>query len=209
MPTGYTAGILDGKVKTFPEFAKLCMKAFGACVHMRDENMDAEYKPIIPSTYYKKELEQEEKKLKKIKSYSDYKIIRERTKQLEERKAYAEKRILEITDNRNKLESFMKDAQTYIPPTTDHTGVKKFMIEQLQTTIDHDGSTEYYDKELIEIQNQLNNIDVVKLRTELITQCEEEIDRCACHYQEEVERCNENNKWVTDFLNSINENNKS
>ena len=39
MPTGYTAGILEGKIKTFPEFAKICMRAFGAAIHMRDNGL--------------------------------------------------------------------------------------------------------------------------------------------------------------------------
>jgi len=43
MPTGYTQGILDGTTKDFKEFAKHCMKAFGACVHMRDDDMKKEY----------------------------------------------------------------------------------------------------------------------------------------------------------------------
>ena len=46
MPTGYTAGIIDGKTETFQEFAKQCMRNFGACIHMRDENMGKEYEPI-------------------------------------------------------------------------------------------------------------------------------------------------------------------
>ena len=30
MPTGYTAGIIDGKTETFQDFEKQCMRAFGA-----------------------------------------------------------------------------------------------------------------------------------------------------------------------------------
>ena len=43
MPTGYTAGIIDGKTETFQDFAKQCMRAFGVTIHMRDENMDKGY----------------------------------------------------------------------------------------------------------------------------------------------------------------------
>ena len=44
MPTGYTAEILNGEIKTFPEFAKKCARAFGAMIHMRDDSLDATYK---------------------------------------------------------------------------------------------------------------------------------------------------------------------
>ena len=39
MPTGYTAGILEGE--TFEQYALQCAKAFGALVMMRDEPSDA------------------------------------------------------------------------------------------------------------------------------------------------------------------------
>lgn len=29
MPTGYTADLVDGKMNTVEEYAKLCMRAFG------------------------------------------------------------------------------------------------------------------------------------------------------------------------------------
>lgn len=40
MPTGYTAGILDNKITTFSEFALLCSRAFGATIHMREDDLD-------------------------------------------------------------------------------------------------------------------------------------------------------------------------
>lgn len=43
MPTGYTAGILNGTIKTFKEFATKCSRAF--MIHMRDEAHDAPYTP--------------------------------------------------------------------------------------------------------------------------------------------------------------------
>lgn len=46
MPTGYTAGIIDGKIKDFKEFAKLCSRAF--IVHLRDEPINSEYKKREP-----------------------------------------------------------------------------------------------------------------------------------------------------------------
>lgn len=53
MPTGYTAGILDGEINTFEEFAKTCMRAFGATIHMRDEPLSKTYEPEKTSDYHK------------------------------------------------------------------------------------------------------------------------------------------------------------
>jgi hypothetical protein len=62
MPTGYTAGILDGKINTFPEFATECMKAFGACIHMRDDDISTTYRPRKVDDYYIKKIKEIKRK---------------------------------------------------------------------------------------------------------------------------------------------------
>ena len=50
MPTGFTAGILDGKINSFREFALVCVRAFGAAAHMRDDGLNIEYKHFTEQT---------------------------------------------------------------------------------------------------------------------------------------------------------------
>ena len=88
MPTGYTAGILDGKITTFPQFAKQCMRAFGATIHMRDDDMDAEITPRTPSDYYSKEIEKAKQLLKDAETFSDEVIVKNRKEELEKSKEY-------------------------------------------------------------------------------------------------------------------------
>jgi hypothetical protein len=40
MPTGYTAGVADGTITEFREYALLCARAFGACIMLRDEPVE-------------------------------------------------------------------------------------------------------------------------------------------------------------------------
>ena len=40
MPTGYTTDIYNGKDVTFKDFALKCARAFGACIHQREDNID-------------------------------------------------------------------------------------------------------------------------------------------------------------------------
>lgn len=75
MPTGYTEGIMNGKITTFPQFAKLCMRAFGATIHLRDESLDSEYEPRVPSDYHSKEIERAKKNIIDAKKLSDEEII--------------------------------------------------------------------------------------------------------------------------------------
>ena len=69
MPTGYTAGILDGTTKDFKQFAKHCSRAF--IVHLRDEPIDSEYKKREVSDYHIKEIEKAKAELKQADSLSD------------------------------------------------------------------------------------------------------------------------------------------
>jgi hypothetical protein len=49
MPTGYTEPILKGEIDNFKNFAKICMRNFGATMHMRDKSYDKEYEERNPS----------------------------------------------------------------------------------------------------------------------------------------------------------------
>jgi len=37
MPSGFTSDIYDGKKITFKDFTLKCARAFGACIHLRDD----------------------------------------------------------------------------------------------------------------------------------------------------------------------------
>jgi len=59
MPTGYTAGVQDGKITEFSDFALNCARAFGALITMRDDPQDT---PIpekfeARTSYYDERLE--------------------------------------------------------------------------------------------------------------------------------------------------------
>jgi|GEM_PF-828459 len=204
MPTGYTAGIIDGKTETFQDFVKLCMKAFGACVHMRDENINKEYEPRTPSDYHLKALEKAKEKLKQANTFTDVELIDMRTKELEESKKSYIEIIAKTKIVRAKLEEFLIKAIAFKAPTPDHNGLKKFMIEQLQTTIDLDGKTEYYDEALSEVEMKLKNIDAKQIRLSLIDNAKENIHYHLKAYKEEHKSCAKSNAWVEILLKALN-----
>jgi hypothetical protein len=86
MPTGYTSEILDGTTKTFQDFAKICMRALGATIHMRDEKLNEEYKPQKTNNYPIKRIKQDRKKLKEIQSLTDNEIIKQEKEFFEKHK---------------------------------------------------------------------------------------------------------------------------
>lgn len=203
MPTGYTAGIINGKTKTFQEFAKQCMRAFGATIHMRDESMDKEYEPMTPSDYHTKALEEAKEKLKRAETLTDAELIEMRTKKLEENKKYHLESIAKAKTARAKLEKFLAKAIEFKAPTPEHEELRKFMIEQLQSTIDFDGKTDYHDEALAEIQMELKNIDANQIRFSMIADANKDITYHLKNHKEELKRCADANAWVETLLDSL------
>lgn len=203
MPTGYTAGILDGKITTFPQFAKQCMRAFGATIHMRDDDMDAQYTPRTPSDYHTKEIAKAKQLLKDAETLPDETIITNKKAELEERKAYHLKSIEKAKVDTKAMNDILKDVHKWQPPTSEHTGIKYFMIDQIVKTIDFDCNTKYHDEGLAKVELELLTLNAKSIREEMIAKAKNDFDYHTKQYNEDVERCNQSNKWVTDFINSL------
>ena len=203
MPTGYTAGIIDGTTEKFQDFAKLCIRAFGATVHMRDEPFDKCYEPRTPSDYHLKALNDAKEKLKKAESFTDKELIKMRKKELEKSRDYHIKRIAETKVISNKLESFLKEAKGFVVPTSEHEAFKKFMVEQLESTIKHDGDSTYHEKLLPEIEEELKNINASVVRFSLIEDANRDIAYHLKEYKAELNRCAESNAWVESLFSSL------
>lgn len=203
MPTGYTAGILDGKITTFPQFAKKCMRAFGATMHMRDDDTEAEYKPRMPSDWHEKELAKAQDKLKEVEKLSDEQIIEKRTSELTEDK----KRYLEYIDKANdglaKMNVILQDVRKWQPPTSEHQGIKDFMVEQIKTTIEHDCKTDYWEKELEKCEQELKYPNAKEIREKMISGAEWSVNYHREHLKKEIDGCASSNQWVSDFINSL------
>ena len=203
MPTGYTAGIIDGKVKTFQEFAKQCMRAMGACIHMRDESFDKPYEPRTPSSFYSDELKKYKEELENLKTFCDQDFVNNKRKDLQKDKEYHLESIKTAKKDAEILNDFISKANKYKPPTEEHQGIKKFMLQQLQITLEQHGDTEYHDKALIDISLELENLECNKIRIELKESILKQIEYYQGEYRKELERCKNSNEWVEVFIKSL------
>jgi hypothetical protein len=138
MPTGYTHPVVDGKVTEFPEFAMSCARAFGALITMREEPMDAEIPDKFePSSYSAKKLAEAKARLKKVHSLSPAQAQQGADESYAIRlKAHVDYRAQMRLEN-DRLDAMLKQVRSWRPPTSEHKGLKEFMIEQL-TTSKHD-----------------------------------------------------------------------
>lgn len=201
MPTGYTAGIIDGTTKNFNEYAKHCERAF--VIHLRDEPFDSEYKPRIPSDYHTKAITKAKEELKEVAVLEDSTIIdRERLRLLDNVKRYKEK-IEEQKVSKSRLESFLAKAENFKPPTENHKGIADFMQTQIKETIKFDCESSYYVDELEKSQKQLLNINADDVRGCLKTQATKYLAYHTKEHEAELKRCRESNKWHEDFINAL------
>lgn len=203
MPSGYTNGILTGETSTFQDFAKKCMRAFGATIHMREENMDKEYTPRVPSSYHENKIKENQKDLKKWESISDDEILNLELSNISKSIEYHEQRIIEIALNSEKINNILQKVNEWIPPTEEHIGIKDFMIQQLTDTLRHDCDDSYHIEGLAEYKDKLDTFKVEDVRQEHILEFEKAIIYHTKQLDKEIDRCEKSNKWVEELINSL------
>ena len=204
MPTGYTAGIIDGELTTFEQFATQCTRAFGATIHMRDNPMDSPYEPRTPSDYHTNSIQSKRERLEEIESMSDEKIVEDFNTQLEEDLKYHQTKMEEDKRNLEKLNSMLESAKSWVPPTEDHQPFRNFMIEQIESTIKVDGDPSYHVNKMVGIKKQMEEgINPKEYREETIQEIKSQISYHETEYQKELVRCKDSNDWMDKFFESI------
>ena len=201
MPTGYTAGILDGTTKTFNDYAKICSRAF--MIHLRDESMGSEYKKSEVSTYHSERIEEAEDDIARLATITDEELIEQEKIKLIDSKKYHLDAIEKARVDEIKLNEFLEKAKAYVPPTLAHDGIATFMVSQLKDTIKHDCGGSYHENELKSIDKKIKNLDATELRNEIKTQAAKDIIYHTKENTAAVNRVDDNNKWYEDFINSL------
>lgn len=137
MPTGYTNAVLEGA--TFEEFVWGCARAFGALAPMRE---DLANKPVPdkfePSTYHAIELKEAEERLETIQALDSSAWEKRYNEYLKKLHKEDEGRKQRDDDTRFKYTQMLHKVRAWEPPTAGHCGLKNFMIEQLEQSIDFD-----------------------------------------------------------------------
>jgi len=204
MPTGYTAGVVDGTIKTFKDFAKNCMRAFGATIHMRDEPMSKKYEPRVPDDFYYERVEEAKKNLAELDTLPDENFIKGEHEKIKDDIRYYSEKMRKVKEARERLDSLLAETSEWEPPTTDHVEFKNFMIQQLSETIKYDGDVEYCEGEIESLYKKLDTpIDLDAVKKDLRESYEANLNRSQKSLDEEIERCNSSNEWVDVLLKSI------
>lgn len=146
MPTGYTDDIKDGI--SFSTFALNCARAFGATITLRDESGGGEKIPdqFEPSDYHSKALENAEAELLALHKMTPEACQEQCDVDYAADEAFRLDRLQRNKDQIDSYRSMLEQVKAWTPPSADHVGMKDFMIEQIESSIRFDDSSDYYGK---------------------------------------------------------------
>lgn len=203
MPTGYTVYIEKNEITTGKEFLKLCTRAFGIAIGLKDEPLSVPTPTHFePDTYYKKSYDKALEELNKVNNltFDDAKNQMKAAyeKRISDYKSLAEK---EIAMNQ-KYAKVRKEVEEWIPPTEEHQGLKKFALEQIDMCVT---KQEWIDEYLEKSQEIFDDSDeaVEKYIRNIIECRKEDLDMAYKSWKEELERTEKKNIWIREFLESI------
>jgi hypothetical protein len=196
MPTGFTDHLLD-KDLSFPDFAKICARAFGALVEFRDDALTANIPENIPiDNYHLLRLKDAEKKLKEFKLKND-KVLRDQFVKEQKESLESNKKYLDREREENKKYDDMKNkVLSWEPPTSEHFGLKKFMLEQIDLSYN---KTTYAEEEEAIIKEKT----FAQWKKDKLESLVHDVDYHKKEWEEEEQRNAEKNKWIKDLLNNL------
>ena len=146
MPTGYTAQIENGSVKTAKDFLRICLRNFGICHSILDSDVPLEETDLLPHIkeafqkevdYYTNTLKQQEAELEKFKSLSEDEIFQKwKTDQDNKRTQYMKMYAESLQKNKlyNKFQESIKNWKA----SHDFENIKKFAVDQIEISKDND-----------------------------------------------------------------------
>lgn len=201
MPSSYTAYILEDKLSKPSDFAKLCARAFGACINQRDDSLDVPLEIPKPDTeYHEKEIKTAEKQVKKLRGMTKAQKITYGSKILKERIKSAKQSIAEKQKNKEKLQAVLDWVQTYNPPTPEHVHFKEFMVQQVTDTMNWDGDASYHEEAL----KNYSEMSPLKIWADHLESAKDDIVYHEKNIREEIERANSRADWIAKLVESLN-----
>ena len=187
MPTGYTSDIYYGKKVTLQDFIWVCARAFGACVTMRDAPRGAKIpKTFQVSTHHLKALKRAEQEFKRAQSLTASEAARLADREYTRECKRYDDRVKDIAALRRRYEDMLAQVRAWVPPTSEHTEFKKFMLDQVQGSLEFD--VHVFDAPVLKTGPQYKD--------SRIAQAARDIAYHSASYDSEVARVTERNAWI-------------
>lgn len=131
MPTGYTHDVAEGKVTDFRTFALQCARAFGATIMQRDDPGNEPPKLREESPFYAENLAEAEARFAEVDGMRSEDAERGASAAYEKAMTFFREQVADRTEKLNRYNAMLAEAVAWAPPTPEHEGLRKFMIDQL------------------------------------------------------------------------------
>ena len=138
MATGYTHDVKDGKVRDFRTFALRCARGMGACIMQRDDPMNEPPKQEVLTDHYSKRLAELRAEMEVVRAWTDEEAAAASAADHTGQVVAHERRVAAQVTTLSNYRAMEAQVQAWTPPTTEHQGLKDFMLEQLSESIKWD-----------------------------------------------------------------------
>lgn len=203
MPTGYTADVGDGKMTDLRPFIERCAHAFIGS--LRDSALDS----ALPtedtysvSSYHTEALDKAYKQLAKVKSMDRKQATaaakKEHNKELKHDREYLEKKRV----TKGNYEAMLEQVYAWQPPTKEHEGIKKFMVEQLSESIEFDCGGDYFENQLASLEKR-GPLSGDAWKTKEIERAYKDITYHAEEMAKDKDRQEKNTAWIQALIKSL------
>ena len=194
MPTAYTDCIKDDA--TFEQFVWRCARAMGALIDMRDEPLDAPIpERFEPSDFYLDRLERARAELNAVALMTPAECERAAADEYERVAGSVTESQIRDEVLALKYQSMIDRVTAWEPPTPEHEGFRKFMLDQLNESLKWDcGHTS---------DRAPERLAGPEWQARRMAALERDIEYCERHHREEVERVEARNRWIAELRASV------
>jgi len=200
MPTSYTDDLKKPET-TFEDFAKHCARAMGAFIMVRDEPYDGTMPRSEVSDYHAKYIDSLEVEAANLEKMTLSEAFEKASTEFEEMRTRALDNISEKMVLKVRYERMLEKAKAYMPPTSDHNEYKKFMIEQLEKSIQGDCTITYSMDDIKSGKYKpLSGETWLKNKKARIAQ---QLERHHEKLREEISRTADRNAWIDKLEESL------
>ena len=198
MPTGYTAAVQSGEITELRQFAMQCARAFGALITMRDDPWNAPIPAKLePDTqYHDEQIAELNQEIARLAAMGEQEKQDAAAGHFAEERQSWQRRYAEREQDRGRYTAMLEKVRAWHPAEA-CTGLKDFMVEQLESSLDFDCSPweKYYPKPTEQPAEAWHAATMA------------ETIRCLTYHSEErakeIERTNERNLWLDALRTSL------
>lgn len=203
MPTGYTAYIEDGSIDNGKDFLKLCSRAFGVAVDIKDEPLSVPTPTKFEeSPYYKEYFVKSLKKLCEFLELSDDEIANKRYEEYLKSIEYYKKCIENHTALNEKYKKIRGEVGAWTPPTDAHRNIKNFAFEQIDMCMPSEDIIEACRQKLETPFDDSKDTNEL-YKKDRIESLWWDVKRAYNSWKDEIKRTEEKNDFMRLFLESF------